>query len=944
MDEQDELVKEFLIESFEYLDSLDEDLLTLEKESPGQDLLARIFRALHTIKGTGGFLDFDNLVSVAHAGEGLLDCLRKGIIEPSDEIASSLFDLVDAIREVLQSIEETGRDGEKAYAELVKTLVSLQGGNATPAPAKPASEDTPAPTAEVSPQETESENNRDEKPTEPATGNAEEEDDELGGYVKQMRGLLADINGELADFPLNRLDTERINRIQKSSKKIAGSSSIMGYRKLISVVISLREKLENIISGETTLSPETILLFSAHVDAAETILANIERSESEEVVDFTALINECHEKRKSAPVASPEAETPDATPQKLVEATNNAEKGPATTSNDSKNKTEAPAQTNVASPASEQTRSSKNTNESSKSGQSENHKRSLSDNNIRVNVDLLDALMNLVGELVLTRNQILQFTSAGNTNPAFANSAQNLDLITTELQEGVMKTRMQTIGTIWKKFPRVVRDLAKACNKKAVVLMEGEDTELDKTIIEAIKDPLTHLIRNSVDHGLESPENRKKAGKSEVGNIFLRAYHEGGHVNIEIGDDGAGINPEKIKNNALASGVITQVQAARMSDREILNLIFVSGLSTAKKVSNISGRGVGMDVVKTYIERIGGTVDINSKMGQGTSIKIKIPLTLAIIPALIIKVAEERFALPQVNLLELVRLEGDQIYTEIEQIHDTPVYRLRGKLLPLVYLSRELGLEEKVVQSEEEEELAVINIVVLQAEDHPFGLVVNEVVDTEEVVVKPLSKLLKHTTTFAGATIMGDGKIALILDVAGLARKGGIMSQDEQRRSKPETTQHKENEEIKSLLLARVNEERQIAIPLSKISRLEEIETASIEKTGNQEIVQYRNRLMPLIRLTRLLQLPPSKNEAANEVIQVVVCAKNGVDIGMVVDEIVDIVEERVTLQDLPGIVKSVSIIQKKATDLLSVQQILDTLDTEIFETPAKAALTSTEA
>ena len=540
--------------------------------------------------------------------------------------------------------------------------------------------------------------------------------------------------------------------------------------------------------------------------------------------------------------------------------------------------------------------------------------------------------MNLVGELVLARNQILQFTST-ETNVALAKSSHNLNLITTELQEGVMKTRMQTLGTIWKKFPRIVRDLAKTCRKQAKVEMEGADTELDKTIIEAINDPLTHLIRNSVDHGIESPEERIAAGKPAQGSLRLYAYHEGGRVNIEISDDGAGIDPEKIKNKALHSGLITQAEAARMSDREILNLIFKPGFSTAKQVSNISGRGVGMDVVKTHIERIGGNIDIQSKVGQGTTIRIKIPLTLAIIPALVVKAHGERFALPQVNLLELVRLEGEQIKSEIELIHGTPVYRLRGKLLPIVYLAQELGLQPPEEGLEPTEESEVINIVVLQAEDHQFGLIVNEVVDTEEVVVKPLSKLIKNISVLAGATIMGDGKIALILDVVGLARQGGVMSSQEQIQGK--NSEHITDSEISRmtiLLIARLGISRRIAIPLSMISRLEELEPSLIEHVGGKEVMQYRGRLMPLERLSKLMNIPRDPVSDNQEFIQVVVCEKNGVMIGLVVDEILDIVNETIATHKRTGIIQSVAIIQKKATEVLNIQEIINQVDTAMFE------------
>ena len=310
----------------------------------------------------------------------------------------------------------------------------------------------------------------------------------------------------------------------------------------------------------------------------------------------------------------------------------------------------------------------------------------VADSTIRVDVGLLDKLMNLVGELVLSRNQIMQF-AANHEDSTFMATTQHLNLVTGELQEGVMKTRMQPIGNVWNRFPRVVRDLAVACGKQVRVEMEGAETELDRTIIEAIKDPMTHLVRNSVDHGIESPQDRVAAGKPAEGRLYLRAYHEGGQVNIEISDDGGGINPEKIRDKALQKGMITAEQAARMSEREIVNLIFLPGFSTAEKVTNVSGRGVGMDVVKTNIEKIGGNVDVQSRSGMGTTLKIKIPLTLAIIPALMVVVGEQRYAIPQVSLLELVRLDGELARKGVEMIHGAPVYRLRGRLLPLVYLS-----------------------------------------------------------------------------------------------------------------------------------------------------------------------------------------------------------------------------------------------------------------
>ena len=414
------------------------------------------------------------------------------------------------------------------------------------------------------------------------------------------------------------------------------------------------------------------------------------------------------------------------------------------------------------------------------SQQSSRGQATASDSTIRVDVGLLDKVMNLVGELVLARNQVLQFANRMK-DTSFLAASQHLNLITTELQAGVMKTRMQPIGNIWSQFPRTVRDVALGCGKEVGIEMEGKETELDKTIIEAIKDPLTHLVRNSVDHGIELPEERVKAGKDRTGRLILRAFHEGGQVNIEISDDGAGLNVERLRKKAVERAVITAEQATRMTDREIFNLIFLPGFSTAEKVTNVSGRGVGMDVVKTNVEKIGGTVDLQSTPGRGTTVRVKIPLTLAIIPALVVTCGGDRYAIPQVSLLELVRLEADEVAKSIELVHGAPVYRLRGRLLPLVYLNQELKLAADARPAKEQD--GAVNIVVLQADERQFGLVVDQINDTEEIVVKPLRKQLKTVKTFAGSSIMGDGKVALILDVLGLAQRASVVTETRDRAS-----------------------------------------------------------------------------------------------------------------------------------------------------------------
>jgi two-component system chemotaxis sensor kinase CheA len=523
--------------------------------------------------------------------------------------------------------------------------------------------------------------------------------------------------------------------------------------------------------------------------------------------------------------------------------------------------------------------------------------------------------MNLVGELVLARNQVLQFTGT-QKDSSFLSTAQRLNLITTELQEGVMKTRMQPIGNVWNKLPRVVRDLSVGCGKQVEIQMEGAETELDKTIIEAIKDPLTHIIRNAVDHGIELPEARVAAGKSREGHLLLRAFHEGGQVNIEISDDGAGIATEKLKAKAIAKGIVTADHAARMSERELLNLAFAPGLSTVEQVSNISGRGVGMDVVKTNIEKIGGMVDLQSAVGKGTLLKIKIPLTLAIIPALIVTSGGERFAIPQVSLIELVRSEGQDAGHGIENIHGASVYRLRGNLLPLIYLNRELRLGSEAASGS-------INIVVLQSGDRQFGLVVDEINDTEEIVVKPLSKQLKSVSCFAGATIMGDGHVALILDVLGLAQMTRVVSElREQNVAKQGLKSAESAAQREAWLLFRIGKDGRMAIPLSLVSRLEEFPATQVERFAGHEVIQYREQIMPLVRLAEALGYAGASD---SELLQVIVYSSNGRSVGLVVDEILDIADQSAAVQQIRQVatLKGAAVIQQRVTDLLNVPALL---------------------
>jgi two-component system, chemotaxis family, sensor kinase CheA len=763
----DEIVKEFLIESYENLDHLDNALVELEKNPRHKESLDHIFRTVHSIKGTCGFIGYIKLQRIAHAGENLLSLMREGTLTMDAEITSALLSLMDVIRGILANIEQTESEGESEHPELIATLERLcnprsQEPTATPEP--PATEDaSPIPGPAVDP------------------------------------------------------------------------------------------------------TPQTAAV--------------------------------------AAPPQEPKPEPP--TPEPTPVATTPTSPFP---------------------PA-------------AKKAPQEGRGSSISESNIRVDIALIDRLMNLVGELVLARNQIVQ-DAAALDNASTSNSSQRLNLITTELQESVMKTRMQPIGNVWAKLPRVVRDVSSEMGKKVRFEMEGNETELDRTIIEAIKDPLTHIVRNSIDHGIEKPEQRIAAGKPEQGVLRMRAFHEGGQVNIEIIDDGAGINLARVRQKAMDRNLLTPEQNARLSDREAVNLIFLPALSTAEKITSVSGRGVGMDVVKTNIEKIGGSVDLHTELGKGTTLRIKIPLTLAIIPALVITSAGDRYAIPQVSLVELVRLEAGEAQRTIERIFQTPVYRLRGKLLPIVFLNSELDddLDRDASASSpapgQTRHSEATNIVVLQAGDHQFGLVVDQINDTQEIVVKPLGRHLKGIRIFAGATIMGDGRVALILDVLGLAQGAHLATQAADKlRGEPEHEAVSElSGERQSLLIVEVNESERLALPLNLVGRLEQFHQSQVETAGPMEVVQYRKAIMPLIRISHAVGLADPMNE--RERLHVVVYAAQGRSVGLVVGSIADIVQDVIELntsQRRHGILGT-AVIQGRVIEILDIPAIVNSSIPEMAE------------
>jgi len=665
MSDDADLLREFLSESRENLDRLEHELMSYEGTGSSPDMLAAVFRTIHTVKGTAGFFGFVHLQHVTHTAENLLSSIRDGALELSAPIASCLLDVTDAAREILVSVEAGNGEGAIDHSSILSRLATFQSTARVEA------------SAEVGPEE-------------PAI-------------------------------------------------------------------------------PDVVVDPEPV--------------------------------------RDTAPV-----------PPVVVAA--------------------------AAAPRVEST--------------------------VRVDVHVLDRLMDLAGELVLARNQLLQLSSTS-TDSILVRVAQRIGGVTSDLQDGVMRTRMQPIGGAWAKLPRVVRDLAAELDKQITLELVGHDTALDRTILEAIKDPLTHLVRNACDHGIELPARRIAAGKRPDGVLCLSASHGGGHVAIEIRDDGGGIDPERVRRRVIERNMMTAERANRLTDSELVQLIFAPGFSTAEKVTSVSGRGVGMDVVKTNVEAIGGTVTVRSVFGAGTTVRIDIPLTLAIIPALLISAGGQRYAIPEGAIVEILRIEPDAEAGElgIEYIHGAPVYRRHGELVPLIVLA------DLLAQRPAHEVATPAYVAVVMADGRKVGIVVDDLHDSEEIVVKPVGKPVQGIPLYAGATILGDGRIALILDVRGLADEAGLTTH-----RAPQQVAVTAEAPRSSVLVVR-GRERRLALPLNEVSRLEEFAASSIERAGLLEVVQYRGRMLPLLRLA----------DPMSDRVTVVVQCGGAREVGLLVDGIVDIVE-----------------------------------------------------
>ncbi len=672
----DDLITDFLVESFEIIERVDLDILALERGEATSDTLASIFRGVHTIKGTCGFLAMERLEKVAHVGENVLSRLRDGELVASPQLATSLFHLLDRLREILVEVAATG-------------------------------------------------------------------DEPTGDDM----ALIAELNAWLSGAPVDESDGIDID-------------------------------------------------FEAGLDALErqdAALASAAQSHSQEV-------------QPDAPQPDSSAEQPDRRAASVA----------------------------------------------------------LMDQTVRLDVALLDRMMNLVGELVLTRNRVLQ-QSAVAGDAELMSTAQHLDRTTSELQECVMKTRLQPLSVVWNKIPRIIRDVAGSLGKEVELVQEGETTELDKAIIEAIKDPFTHIVRNALDHGIEAPGERERAGKPRVGTLRLRARQEGGQVTIDISDDGKGIDSGVIKRKAVEKGVITQAKADEMTERDALLLIFAAGFSTAAQVTNVSGRGVGMDVVRTHIEKLGGTVEIQSALGVGTTLTLRIPLTLAIVPALTVRSGDQTFALPQSGILEIVGLTGRTGQTF--EMHGAPMLRLRDRLLPLVSLRSALGTSDAAFGRG-----AIV--IVCQSEGRSVGIVVDGVEKTQEIVVKPLGKWTSGVGIYAGATILGNGDVSLILDLPGLLSKVAIRDDAAEQVAEPSGD---ERAGTRRAILVGAGH-RRLALPLERVLRLEEADASDLTELGGQEVIPYRGGILPLVRV--------SERDASKERLDLVVCRHADQTFGLVVDSV----------------------------------------------------------
>ncbi len=979
--QDDETLQMYLEESLDHLSNIENDFLAIEADGADidEDLVNKVYRAAHSIKGGAGFMGLTNIKDLTHEMENILGKIRSRKMIPTPDIINVQLKAADALKDLLDDVINSN---DVDISDHVRALQAILEAGEAPSPANHTPEQTDAQSSGSSPQ-----------------GPGDAENNEIQGSDQVS---LAFPDGS-ATIPVSPEDLAPLFEQSKCVYlvQINVEKDIQANGKTCQSVLEEMEQTGTIISANFALQtsadldkswspdvPSMVLLFGSILKPADiNVLFEIETDQILEVKSDLNLYNLDGNPAQSGPEPMDEAPSTDSGPV--------ADPSPAPLEvSQAVIAEETPVELNVPDPEPIQKdtpiiKPSSITAPSAPASASKPAKKMPKlehETSLRVHVSLLDQLMTLAGELVLSRNQLLQSITSGDHRNS-ETAGQRIDLITSELQEAIMLTRMQSIGNVFNKFPRVVRDMSQTLGKQIDLTLEGQDVELDKTIIEAIGDPLTHLVRNSVDHGIESPQDRQRIGKNPQGHIHLKAYHEAGQVNIEITDDGKGLDGNKLAIKAYEKGLITEDQAKIMSDREKTNLIFLPGFSTAEKVTDVSGRGVGMDVVKTNLDELGGIIDIDSEPGKGTTIRIKLPLTLAIIPCQIVMTGGERYAIPQVNLEELLRIPADQVRNRIERVGDADVVRLRGNLLPLIRLADVIDAEsvytdpqtgsnkmdrrktladrrskksplfvpaddaalengsasEEHSASREDSERryhadSALNIVVVSTGAMKYGLVVDELLDSEEIVVKPLGRDLKKCKGYAGATIMGDGRVALILDVSNLAHMAGLTSMEGTSRAAQVAQAEQEairaKQDKQSLLIFRCAEEEQFAAPLNLVERIEKIKQTDIENVGGKKVLKYRGGSLPLFSIDEVAMVSPLA-ELENMLVIVFVVAKR--EVGLLAMGPVDAQEINLDIdgstlrQD--GIMGS-TIINENTTLLVDIFEIVKALNPEWFEEP----------
>ena len=795
----DDLLREFLTESQENLLRLENEIVLLEQTPDDKDLLGSIFRSMHTIKGTCGFLGLERLESVAHSAENVLGALRDGTLSIGDAMVSDILASIDVIRDILEGLEATE--------------------------AEPEGDDT--------------------------------------ALIGRLDAWLEGEGGGNSDAELDALFA-------------AAMSAPESVEEAVDEPIAVTDESHDSDDSAPELSDDDLAAAFAEGASAAPASANVAPELAELMAEADRMIAE-QKAAKAAARASAGTGGYALSPE-MVKA------GGTTT----------PAEAKVP--------------ETKDADARRGGGRSVAESTLRVDVDVLDLLMNLAGELVLTRNQLMQL-AGHEEDSSYATPVQQLNRVTTDLQEAVMRTRMQPIGNAWGKLPRLVRDLASASGKQIDLEMIGQETELDRQILQAIRDPLTHMIRNSADHGIESVDVRTAAGKPAAGRIELEAFHEGGHIVIEIRDDGKGIDVEAVRSKAIERGLTTSEEASHLPDHRIFDFIFEAGFSTAKQVTNVSGRGVGMDVVRRNIEQIGGSIEIHSEVGQGSVFRIKIPLTLAIMSALIVGSGGLEFAVPQIGVLELVRI-SEENRKSLEDVNGAAFYRLRDTLLPLVRLDHVLGL---VPFEKGRRNIQSGSIVVCQVGVSRFGLVVDRILDTQEIVVKPVGRMVKGVKIYAGTTILGDGSVIMILDVPGIATEADMLDRSKSVDVDAEALAEATNGESFLLFDAGVDAPR--AIPLDDVSRLEEVPVDEIEWAAGRWVVQYRGHLLPLVAASDRIGMRDVSPR------NVIVIGDGAGAFGIAVDEIRDIVRQRIEIRsdtDQAGLVGT-AVVAGRTTEIIDV-------------------------